>query len=542
MQASSNTLDGPPAPNPQPSRDPRREGRRRRARRNPGREPTPVATLVAATLVAALTVMPLLVVAVQASSAGWDTAVEFLIRPRIGELLTHTMALMVLCVPATIVLGTGAAWLVERTTLPAAGVWRMLLLAPLAVPAFVSAYAWVSWQPQLTGLAGAALVTTLAYFPFVFLPVAALLRALDSGDEEAARSLGLSPARAVLRTVLPRLRPAICGGALLVALHLLAEYGVLEMMRYQTFTTAILQQYAVGYNGEAGALLAAVLIGLCLLVLTVELLARGRSRVAAIGSGARRPPVRYPLGRWTGPALVCLTVLAGLAVVVPVAMVLRWLLAGTSQGGVVLDDVVAVTANTAGLAVAGGVLAVLVAIPGAWLLDRRRSGVSVLLERSTFLASALPGVVVALALVTLAVRFAPGLYQTAPLLVIAYVILFVPRAMVSLRSGLAATPPELSEAAHSLGHGGLATFRRVVLPLALPSFLTGFVLVALAVSTELTATLLLAPTGTDTLALAFWAASDELDYAAAAPYAALMVALSAPMTLVLRRQITEAKQ
>jgi iron(III) transport system permease protein len=108
--------------------------------------------------------------------------------------------------------------------------------------------------------------------------------------------------------------------------------------------------------------------------------------------------------------------------------------------------------------------------------------------------------------------------------------------MVSLRSGLAAAPPELGEAARSLGSTPIETFGRVVLPLILPSVLTGAALVAIATATELTATLLLSPTGTTTLATAFWAASDEFDYVGAAPYAAMMIVLSAPLTVLMLRQ------
>lgn len=492
-----------------------------------------------AALVAALTLLPIVVVLVKAGGDGWSGAVDYLVRPRIGELLAHTGWLMLLTVPAASVVGVLAAWLVERTDLPLAGMWRTLMLAPLAVPAFVSSYAWISWQPQLVGLGGAVLVTTMAYFPFVFLPVAGLLRALDGGDEEAARSLGLGPVRAALRTVLPRLRPAISGGALLVALHLLAEYGVLEMMRYQTFTTAILQQYAIGFSDTAGSLLASVLLTLCLVVLALEVLARGRRRVARVGSGTARRAAPVRLGGYAVPALLFLGTVTTLSVVVPVVMVLRWLLWGESQGGVDVSNLGGVTVSTLGLAVGGGLLAVALALPGALLLARRQGWLAIVLERATFLASALPGVVIALALIGLSVDLVPAIYQTVLLLVLAYAILFIPRAMVSLRAGLAAAPPELSEAARALGARGASVVARVVLPLAAPSVLGGFVLVALAITTELTATLLLAPTGVETLALAFWAAADELDYTAAAPYAATMIALSVPLTVVLRRQITQ---
>ncbi|SDC01198.1 iron(III) transport system permease protein [Raineyella antarctica] len=500
----------------------------------------PRGVALAAALVAALTVLPLLVILPSAVSVGAESAAAYLLRPRVGQLLAHTGMLVVVTVPASIIIGVLAAWLVERTALPWAGLWRTLLLAPLAVPAFVSAYAWVTVAPWLTGFTGAALVTTLSYYPFVFLPAAAMLRTLDPGDEEAARSLGLSPTAAVVRTVLPRLRPALSGGALLVTLHLLAEFGVLQMMRFQTLTTAIMQQYAVGFSDAAGSLLASVLLTLCLLALVLELLARGRRRVSKIGLGAQRRAVPVALGPWTAPALFFLAVLVVLALVVPLGTVGRWL-ARADIAGDLASGLVQVTLSTLGLALLGALAATAAALPGAWLLNRHRSGLTLLLERVTFLGSALPGVVVGLALVTLAVTWARPVYQTVALVIMAYAILFVPRAMVSLRAGLAASPPELSEASRSLGQGGTATLVRVVLPLMAPSVLTGFVLVALAVGTELTATLLLAPTGVDTLALAFWRAASELDYAGAAPYAAMMIALSVPLTLLLRRQILEER-
>jgi iron(III) transport system permease protein len=241
------------------------------------------------------------------------------------------------------------------------------------------------------------------------------------------------------------------------------------------------------------------------------------------------------------PAVGALVVLVGLAVAVPTAIVLRWLVRAFDTGAVEAGPLLAATGSSIGLAVAAGLAATLAALPGAWLLHRYPSRLAAGLERVTYIASALPGVVIGLALVTLAVQWARPVYQTAALAVAAYTILFLPRAMVAWRSGLAAAPTELIEASRSLGVTGPGTFARVVLPLVLPSALTGFVLVFLATATELTATLLLAPTGTETLATAFWSASDELDYAASAPYAAAMIALSAPLTLLLRRQILDQR-
>ena len=173
----------------------------------------------------------------------------------------------------------------------------------------------------------------------------------------------------------------------------------------------------------------------------------------------------------------------------------------------------------------------------AWLAVRYRSAVSTTLERSTYFGNALPGIVVALALVTVSIRYVQPVYQTTLLLLAAYAIMFLPRAVVSVRAAFAQAPPLLDDVAHSLGSYPLATMRRVTLPIIAPGLGAGAALVFLAVVTELTATLLLAPIGTATLATEFWSNSYNVAYGAAAPYAALMILISAPATFLLSRQV-----
>ncbi len=244
-------------------------------------------------------------------ATGWDEAYALIVRPRVGELLRHTAALVACTVAGSVLLGVAAAWLVERTDLPLRRLWAVLFAVPLAIPAFVTSYGWVSLYPSIEGLRGAALITTFAYYPFVYLPVAAVLRRLDPALEESARSLGHSPVRVLARVVLPQLRTAILGGALLVGLHLLAEYGALQMIRYSTFTTAIMEQYQSTFNGAAATMLAAVLVSLCLLLLTLDVLLRGRARYARLGSGAARPARRVRLGPATPVALLASAAVCG---------------------------------------------------------------------------------------------------------------------------------------------------------------------------------------------------------------------------------------
>lgn len=487
--------------------------------------------------VALVCALPVIVVVAKSIGIGPARAADLLLRPRVAELLGNTVMLVVLTCAVTTVLGVGAAWLVERTRLPGAGFWRVALVAPLAVPAFVNSFAWSSLLPGLEGLVGAVLVTSLSYFPFVFLPVAAVLRSLDQGLEDAARSLGLGPWRAFFRVGLSQVRPALLGGVLIVGLHLLSEFGALALLRFETFTTAILAQFEVAFDTTSGSLLAVVLIGLALTLLTIELLVRGTRRHARLGSGTSRPAVPAELGRATPLALIGLGGLTVLALGVPAWSIVRWLF----STGESLDpgNLLPTLWGTLRLALLAAVVTTVAAAPVAWLLARSRTWLAVAVERVTYVASSLPGVVVALALITLTITYARPLYQTSAVLILAYAVLFIPLAMISIRAAIAQAPPELGEAARVLGDGPVRTFLRVQLPLTLRGTLAGFALVFIAVSTELTATLLLAPTGTETLATAFWTTSSSLDYAGAAPYAAAMVLLSAPLTYLLLHRKNE---
>ena len=503
-----------------------------------GARPGPVITGTVAMVVAA-TFVPLGYVCWAVASIGWTRAHQLVVRPRVGELFLNTAGLVAITVPVCVVIGVGAAWLVERTDVPGRGVWRPLLVAPLAVPAFVNSYAWVSVVPSMHGLGAGVLVATLSYFPFIYLPVAATLRRLDPAVEESARALGSDTAGVFFRVVLPQLRLAVLGGALLIGVHLLAEYGAFAMLRFDTFTTAIFEQFQASFNGAAGSTLAGVLVLCCLVLLVAEASARGDARFARIGSGAPLPVSPITLGRNTTAAAAALFGLTVLSLGVPLWIILRWLWVGGPQVWA-LGDIASALGQTIVLAAVAAVLTTILAFPIAWVAARSHGLLARVVEGANFITSSLPGIVTALALVTVTIRFAPPLYQTVAVVICAYALMFMPRALVSLRAGLAQVPVNLEEASRSLGHNAFGTFTRVTLRLTAPAIAAGASLVFVAVATELTATLLLAPTGTRTLSMRFWSLSSELDYAAAAPYALIMVALALPVTVLLYRQATKA--
>lgn len=478
--------------------------------------------------------MPLGYVLVSTADLGPRAAGDFLWRPRIGELLWNTTRLLVVGTLTSVAVGVAGAWLVERTDVRGRGWWHGLLCAPLAVPAFVNGFGWVSLTHAVQSFPGAVMVVTLSYYPLVYLPTVASLRRLDPAVEEVATALGKTTWQVFWRVTLPAISPAVLGGALLVGLHLLAEYGALQLLNYPTLTTALLQQYATVFNGPEATLLALVLVTFCLVLLGLEALLRGRRPRARVGAGVSREAVRIPLGRRRPFVVLGLAGLAVWALGVPLASLVRWLVRGTSTG-LEAAELTGALGHTLVLALLGGLVTTAAAVPVVWLAVRHRGWLTTTVERSVYTASAMPGIVIALALVTVSIRAVPDLYQTLTLLLAGYLILFLPRAVVSVRGTFELVPPGLEDVARSLGCSGPEVARRVTLPLVVPGMASAAALVALAVSTELTATLLLAPLGTETLATKFWSDASAVEYGAAAPYALALILLSVPSTWLLAR-------
>ncbi len=501
----------------------------------PARTPRPWALLALSVAVAVVLVAPLCFLLIEAHGAGTSTIVDLIFRSLTASLLWNTVRLTVVVTVLCAAIGTAAAWLIERTDLPGRRVWAVLVVVPLAIPDFVVSFGWASLSTWVQGFRGAVLVMTLAVYPLVYLPVAASFRGADPGQEEVARSLGAGRLATFWRITLGQARTAILGGCLLVALVILAEYGAFEILGYQTFTTEIFTEFNVSFNVPTASALSLVLVLLSLLVLSGEGLARGRGRISRSGPLAQRVASRHRLGATTVPVLAGLLLLVGLALGVPVGASVYWILE-SGRGyltGVSLLDAAWHTALYGGLA---ALLASAMALPVALLAVRHRGRAYQMLERSTYLVLALPGLVIAFALSYFCERYAGGfLYQSAPLLILAYAILFFPLALVCVRASVMQAPPALEEVARSLGEHRLAVLRRVTLPLIGPGLAAAFCLVFLSAVTELTATLILIPTGVQTLATQFWAYQQNLAYGQAAPFALAIIAIAAVPSYVLGR-------
>ena len=500
-------------------------------RRRAGANSPPALLRGAAIMSAGLVLVPIGLTIANACAGGWRLAVSLLWRPLVGELLFNTLALIVVVCVLCAGIGTLLAWLIERTDLPGRSIWAPLAVVPLTIPAFVSSYTWLSISPAFAAFDGAVLVVTAAYYPFVYLPVSAALRGMDPALEETARSLGLNLWQVFWRVILPQLRPALMGGTLLVALNTLVEFGAFALLRYRTFTTTIYGTYRAGFFGAEPALLAMVLLCLCSLCLLAEVLARGKARqYGRLARGVRHSPWRYGLGGWRFAALAFPAGVGAIAVFVPLVTIMFWMTmptdAATTVAGSSFWSLLATSWSSISLGLEASALCLVLALPLAVLAVRYPGLFPTILERCAYLAQGLPGIVVALALISFTVHHLFPLYQSRFLLILAYSILFLPLALVNVRAAFMQAQLRLEDMAHSLGLGWFATLWRVTLPLAAPGLGAAACMVFISVVTELTTTLLMAPIGTWTLATELWADTSTIAFAAAAPYAAVMVGIS----------------
>ncbi len=468
---------------------------------------------------------------------------------RLLELLLATTWLVVAVTATTLVLGIATAWLTTRTDLPGRKVWSTFAALPLVIPSYVGALALLGLSgnlgllsrmlqavglealPVFQGFWAAWAALSLWNFPFVHLLCVPALRRLDPSLEEAALGLGASRWRTLVTVVVPQLRPALTGATLLVALYVTSDFGAVSLLRYQTFTWTIYTQLSGRLTYTPALFLSGILVMLAMVLVVAEQYSRRRGvRLAGRPPRHQRPVSLTRRGKVLAATFLSLLTTASL--LLPMATLVWWALRGTSLGNSV-NLVWSDLTNTITVAAGGALLAALAALPIAILAVRHATPTARGVESVAWAAYSLPHIAVGLAFMVVAVRYVPSVYQSIPLLLVAYVALFLPMALTATEAGLRLVPTSLEEASRGLGMGPLRTLRLVTGPLIWRSILGGVALVFLTAMKELPATLLLRPTGFETLAIEIWAAASELFYTQASVAALILVGLSAAPLYVL---------
>jgi len=459
----------------------------------------------------------------------------------VPEALAATAVLLVGVGVGVLVLGTALAALVSFCDFPGRSWIEWALVLPLAMPGYVfTLFALGLDVPGIRSELGAVCVFTLVLYPYVYLLARAAFLAQSRTLIEAARGLGLSRRAAVVRVAIPLARPAILGGVALALMETLADFGTVNLLGVRTFTDAIYRVWFTALDRDAAMQLATLLMSITLTLLLLERLARGRARHhqhAAAGDVVA--PVRLH-GIAAVAAAAFPLVLVGVVVAAPLAQLTAWSI--ESIGDDLLAPEFATAArNSVLLAGVSALLVPIVATLLAYGVRASQSRIAAGAARTATIGYGLPGSVVAVAVIVplgwVDRSTGAGLLLTGTVigLLFAYLVRFLALAWGSVESGLLRIPRNLDEAARGLGADRLDVLARVHVPMIRAGLATAALLVFVEVMKELPATLLLRPTGGDTLAIAVWQATTESLFETAALPALLIVLVGLlPVALMIR--------
>ncbi|WP_394198604.1 ABC transporter permease [Litoreibacter albidus] len=526
----------------------------------------------AAVVLAAMCLLPMIAVALAAVTGGSDT-LQHLANTVLGR-YTATTALLVLMVSiGTLLLGTGAAWLVTMAEFPGRRVLEIALVIPLAFPAYVLAYAYTHlldhpgivqstlrdvtgwgprdyWFPEIRSLSGAAVMLILVLYPYVYLLARAAFLQQSATSFLAARALGKSPWQAFLRVSIPMARPAIASGVLLTVMETIADFGTVAYFGVQTFATGIYTSWFSLGDRAGAAQLASGILAVALVLAVLERSSRGRAKYHD-SSKHQEPMAAIELGgwaKWGATALCAIPVLLG------------WIVPGTALlimgfGGeqdLLSPRYLGFIWNSVTLATIAAVVTLIAAVTLGYLQRLDDGPVSRLSSSIARLGYAVPGGVIAVGLMVPFANFdnaldvwmratfdvSTGLLITGSiwLLVAAYMIRFLAAALGAYEGGQVAVNANMDMASRALGQTAFGTLRRVHLPILRPSLLTALLIVFVDVMKELPATLILRPFNYDTLAVqAYRLASDERLEGAAVPSLVIVAIGLLPVILICRQ-------
>ena len=541
--------------------------KRRRSKKSGG-----TAFAIVAWIVALACLLPMVAVALAAATGGTDT-IRHLMETVLAGYAGTTLVLVLLVAIGTGMVGVGAAWLVTMTRFPGVRLLEVVLVLPLAFPAYVLAYAYTFildhpgivqttlrevtgwgprdyWFPEIRSVGGAALMLVLVLYPYVYLLARAAFVQQSAGAFLAARALGNTSLQAFWRVSLPMARPAIASGVLLAVMETIADFGTVSYFGVQTFATGIYTSWFSLGDRTGAAQLALCLLGFAGALALAERTSRGRARYHHAGKQqAKMPPVELRGGQAALAIVFCaLPVLLGF--VLPVLVLFEMGL--ESEQSLFSKRYLGFLQNSVTLAMTAAMLTVGAAICLGFYQRLRPGRPSALAGHVSRLGYAVPGGVIAVGLMVPFAAFdnaldawmranfeiRTGLLITGSiwLLVAAYMVRFMAAALGAYEGGQATLHANMDAAARSLGQGPLGMLRRVHLPILTPSLMTALLIVFVDVMKELPATLIMRPFNYDTLAVqAYRLASDERLEGAAVPSLVIMLVGLLPVILICRQ-------
>lgn len=529
-------------------------------------DPWPVASGIVGLLVAT----PIFVVIFSLTSPSIDIWMH-LWQTQLAELVWNTLRLMLGVGFGVLTLGTGLAWLVTMYRFPGRALFEWLLILPLAIPTYVIGFVFRGifdytgpvqsqlhamfgpkiWFPEIASYGGVTMVMTLVLYPYVYMLARTAFSQQSAGKLEAARALGANTLTVFWKVAFPLARPSIAAGLAFALMEALADFGTVAIFGYSTFTVAIYRVWFGMFNRHAATELASLLLFFTLGLYLLERAVRGRARFYQTEGSVRSAPPKMLRGwkAWAATATVSLVV--GVAFVLPVFQLLVWTLSYPEFDSRYPEFLF----NTLVLGGVSAVLAVTAAVVVAYGLRLSRSWIVSTFAGVASMGYALPGSVIAVgvlaplafldhsldALLQRTIGISSGLLFTGSMvgLVFAYLVRFLAVSHQTVEASLVRITPSMDMAGRSLGVSASGVLWHIHLPLIRRGLSAAAILVFVDVMKEMPATLLLRPFGYDTLSMRVWQLTSESFWEAAALPALTIVAAGILPVLVLMRSRTQ---
>ena len=475
---------------------------------------------------------------------------EYVTTDSTGPVVWRTLWMVLAVTTTSLCIAVPMAWLLERSDLPWRNLFGVLAILPLAIPSYIGSFVLLSAFGQrgliqqllepvgvenmvnISGCSGSVIVLALSTYPYLLITLRPAIGSIDPRMSEVSRTFGYGPVRTFCKVTLPFLRPALAAGGLLIALYALSDFGAVSLLNCRSLTVSLFSHYESAFDRTGAASVAILLSTFALIFVLVDLRTR-RNREY----NSARPVVqdrRTTLGKWRWPAVALLSVFLFVALVVPIGVLIYWF---TREVNYLesLNSILVPAMNSVLVSAVAGIITCLIATPVAILsVQHGRQWLSRITETVSYTGYALPGLVIALSLVFVAKNVA-FLYQTFFVLIVGYVLLFLPQAAGAIRVSIGQLQQNVQSAAKGLGAGNFRVMSTITFPLIRRGAIAGFVLVFITTIKELPATLILSPLGYESLSASVWSASSEAFFARAALPGLLLVFFSLLPLILLNR-------
>ena len=463
---------------------------------------------------------------------------DFILNYNILKITINSVLLVLLVVCLATLISLPLAFLNVRTNLPFAKYLISISVLPIALPSYVMATTQIElWGPRgiaydilnkflgtgplpsFYGLSGSVIVLTLITYPYIYIGLCATFRRFDFQMIDASRTLGASVPKTFSKIIFPLVMPTVASGSLLVSLYVLSDFGAVALLRFNTFTIAIFNRMYSSIGNYGVLEICSIAILFCFFILFIESRTRSNSRYFSNSNTANLKIL--DLGYWRWIILPFALIPSILGFLLPVLVLIYWFISGVyfdNSFDNLFKNIFSDILSTILISFVSALIITLLATIAVLIIRKKIRIISFVLEKVSYIGLSLPGIVVAMSLVFFTINYIDIIYQTFIVLILGYLISFLPAVITPVKSSVSQIDPSLEEASYTLGKGKIMTFYNIIVKLSTPGVIYGGILVFILCLKELPLTLILSPLGFSTLATSIWSSASEaffMDTAAA---------------------------